>query len=325
MNISERIFGQISDATGWSVKPIELELKTPLYIKSSYELIGADIEGCKVIFAKAKDGGLDIRMHKNAIKKVEEIFGYKGILVFDGLKTNSKNALISSKTAFIVLDGQIYMPFALIHIEKTRQQRPQIQHQKLTPLCDMALIGYLCAQIKSGMMIKEISQELRADMRATSKALDILESLGYLQIERHGIGKKIYFQSADDIYERLSKNPLSPIIYVKYAKKLPDVEFAYSGNSALSSFSNILNEKIKTVAINRKDLKNFDWHSIECEMDEASYKIEVWDRDPMVFSVRGCVNPIYIIRAMKYEKEERVIDVVKEIEKVFVSNFKDVS
>jgi len=71
------------------------------------------------------------------------------------------------------------------------------------------------------------------------------------------------------------------------------------------------------VAIHVKD-KLFLKSLSECFEEDAKYKVEVWDRDPLVFSLNNRVNSLYLLRFFNYNDDERIgyalADIKKKIE-----------
>ena len=53
---------------------------------------------------------------------------------------------------------------------------------------------------------------------------------------------------------------------------------------------------------------------LECDKDTANYKIEVWDRDPSLFSYINAVNPLYLLRLFRNIEDERTEYALEEIE-----------
>lgn len=322
MKTKQELFNYIELSTGWKIEEKELHISLPLYIKSGYELYNCSVAGFGVLFAKVKEQVSDMRMHYNAIKKIEELIPCNVVLVFEKLGSNSINSLIKKHTPFVIEQSQIYIPFALMQLKTNNKATQLKKHQKLTPNADMVLIGYLSNLIKNEMMIKEIATILNMELRATSSALAVLESLEYLQIRKKGTSKIVYFISQENAYERLKNEGLSPIKYVLYTTKMPEDKAILSGYSALSKHSNLMDNTIKTLAVvENKKIKQL-LENIKCEKEDANYKVEVWDRDPSTFSRDGVIHKLYILRLLKNEEDERTMYALRDLEQSLKNNFK---
>lgn len=299
--------------------------KFPIYIKASYDLWYSSIAGFNVLFARVKDSNIGMTVHYNAIKKMENICNSQVVLIFDILDSRNINRLIEKQISFIVKDKQIYMPFALMQLQTNKPLTTLLKKpQNLTPDADLILIGYLDGKINSSMIIKDIAIIINREVRATSIALQVLESLEYLYVEKQGRKKIVYFNSKDEIYEKLKLHGKSPIKYTFFTNsdvfKEKNIE---SGYGAISKFSMLVDNQLPVVAIGAKEFSIIENKIIKCEEENATCKVEVWDRDPSIFSIDGVINPIYIMRLFKYEDDERVEYALEEIEKKLLEKLGD--
>ncbi|MDD4330632.1 MAG: hypothetical protein PHD79_11845 [Aliarcobacter sp.] len=324
MNTKQDLFNFIETSTNWVVNEKELHIKMPLYIKAAYELWNTEIAAFGVLFLKIKDSQVDMRIHQNAVKKIEELCPCSAVLVFEKLDGRNTNSLIKKHIPFIIENKQIYMPFALVQMQTQHIKINQKIYNELTVDADTILIGYLDNKISNAMMIKEISEITNRDIRAISNALDILESFNFLKIEKIGRSKQVFFIPKMEVYERLKENNKSPIKYTFYTQQdILDKETIFSGYSALSKYTSLLDESIKTIAISQKALKNMNIQELECDKDIANYKIEVWDREPSLFSYNNLINPLYILRILKNIDDERTKYALEEIEKNILVKIKE--
>lgn len=322
MKTKNEIFEYIQKSTNWKIVPNNITVNVPLYLKSGYELWGAKIEDICVVFANVKDETIDIRVHQNAIKRLDELTSCHTILVFDKLDSRSIEGLIKKHIPFVIKDKQIYMPFALLQIQTQNKKNTPLREVSLTIDADVILVGYLDDKIHNGMMIKEIAAAIDRELRATSQALKILEALGYVQIEVNGRSRYIHFISPMEVYERLKEEVKLPVKYSFFAKGYI-WEKVYSGFTALSYYSTLIEQKIKTVAISHKQLTSQQLEALECDEDEAKYKIEVWDREPSVFTHNDMINPLYLVRFFKNDEDERVQEAVEQLQTKMIVRLKE--
>ncbi len=323
MDTKKDLFNFIETSTNWVINEKELHIKIPLYIKAAYELWNTEIAGFGVLFLKIKDSQVDMRIHQNAVKKIEELCPCRAVLVFEKLDGRNANSLIKKHIPFIIENKQIYMPFALIQMQTQHIKMNQKKYNELTVDADIILIGYLDNIISNGMMIKEISQITNRDFRMISNALNVLESFNFINIEKIGRSKQVYFIPKVEVYERLKENSKSPIKYTFYTHDILDNKSVFSGYSALAKYTSLLDESIKTIAVSQKVLKNMNIQELECDKDIANYKIEVWDREPSLFSHNNAVNPLYLLRILKNIEDERTEYALEEIEENILVEIKE--
>ena len=323
MNTKKDLFNFIETSTNWVVNEKELHIKMPLYIKAAYELWNTEIAAFGVLFLKIKDSQVDMRIHQNAVKKIEELCPCSAVLVFEKLDGRNTNSLIKKHIPFIIENKQIYMPFALVQMQTQHIKINQKIYNELTADADIILIGYLDNKISNAMMIKEISQITDRDIRSVSNALDILESFNFVNIEKIGRSKQVYFIPKLEAYERLKENSKSPVKYTFYTHDILDNKSVFSGYSALSKYTSLIDESVKTIAISQKTLKNMNIQELEYDKDIANYKIEVWDREPSLFSYNNAINSLYLLRILKNINDERTNYALEEIEKKFLVKIKE--
>jgi len=322
MKIKKEIFEYIQNCTNWKIVSNNITVNVPLYLKAGYELWGAKIQDLSVVFASVKDETIDIRVHQNAIKRLNELTVCHTVLVFEKLDSRSIESLIKKHIPFVIQDKQIYMPFALLQIQTKNKKNASLREASLTSDADMILIGYLDNQINSEMMIKEVAQAIGREFRATSQALKVLEALGYVQIEAKGRSRYIHFISPIEVYERLKEEAKSPVKYSFFAKGFIG-ENVYSGFIALSHHSTLIEEKIKTIAISHKQITSEQVEALECDEDEAEYKIEIWDRSPSVFAHNDTINPLYVLRFFKNDEDERVQEAIEQLDTKITEKLRD--
>ncbi len=314
MKTKKEFFNYLENSTSWSVVSKRLDLKLPLYIKLGYDLWNAEISGFGILFLVVKNKSIDMRMHYNARKKIEDIYSGHVVFVFDSIEARTLNSLVKKHIPFVVPDKQIFLPFALLQIQ-TDNKVTLKRNDKLSTDADTILIGYLDGVIHDSMIISDIAKSINRELRATSKALEILEKLHYLRIEKQGKRKVVFFISKYNVYEKLNNELITPLEYTLYVKEEFTNNFVYSGYSALSKYSSLMDSDIKTIAIHSKKLKEIDLTGIECEEDIAKFKVEVWNRDPTLFSHNNSVNKLYILRLMKNIDDERTEYALEEIER----------
>ena len=324
MKLKKELFEYIESNTNWIIEKKELDLSLPLYIKSGYELWNSSIAGFGVLFAKVKENNVGMTIHYNAIKKIKELCPCHVVLVFDYLDSRSINRLINKHISFVIKDKQIYMPFALMQMQTNKSSNKSLNKlQNLTPDADTILIGYLDNRLYNEIMIKDIASIIGREVRATSVALTLLESLEYLRIEKHGRSRIIYFISKEEIYDRLKDEGKSPVKYIFYTdSELLSENVISSGYSALEKFSTLMDSPLPTVAISAKQLSLLSSNNIACEKEDARYQVEVWNRDPFIFSIDGNVNPLYILRLLKDAHDERTEYALDDIEEKIIKNLK---
>ncbi|MBU1958269.1 hypothetical protein KJ680_07680 [bacterium] len=313
MSLKKEIINYIESTTSWQIKDADFKVVLPLHIKRRYELWKASIAGKNVLFVRGEEE--DIRRYYKTVSLLEESTRVKTVLVFETLSPTDKERFIKQHISFVVKDKYIYMPFALMQIESENMTLLTKKLKQLTPLADTILLGYLVGKVESELMISQIATLLNQGIREVSNALAILEQYSFVRIEKQGRKKLVFFESQEEAFDYFVKQYYMPVKATFFTNsQIEDEEIIYSSFSALSQHSTLVDNGLPTVAIygkNRLLLDKLD----ECFEENAEYKVEVWDRDPSIFSVNKTVNPLYLLRFFDNSDDERIGYALDNIEK----------
>ncbi|MCD6212174.1 MAG: hypothetical protein J7J02_04240 [Sulfurovum sp.] len=316
MDIKKKLFSYIKTTTGWQIEQEEIMVSFSLHLRSNYDLFAVNIAHISVMFAYAQDNSVDLRRHIKSYQNIKDRCNMPVVLIFDYLDSRQINSLIQKQIPFIIKEKYIYLPFALMQIA-TSSEKLELPTKKehLSPDADLILIAYLEKLLDNQRQIKEIASVIDREHRATSVALKLLDTLGYLKIEKHGRSKVVRFHDRFEVYDRLHKEGTSPVKHSFFTSApIFGNKAVKSGYTALQEYSSLMDTTIPTVAISAK-AKNLIKDLKACEEDEAIYKVEVWNRDPHTFSKGGAVNPLYLIRQFKDVDDERTEYAIEVLEK----------
>jgi len=313
MSLKKEILNYIEKTTSWQITEDDLTVTLPFHIKRRYELWSATIAGKKVLFAHGNE--VDIRRYYKTVFFIEESADVNVILVFDKLNLSDRERFIKKHISFVVKDKYIYMPFALMQIESEERASFPQKIKPLSPLADTLLLGYLVKEIASNLMISEIATLLSQTIRDVSNALVLLEQHGFVRIDKQGRKKMVYFKNEEEAFDYFVVQQHLPIKSTFFTdSNIEENKIIYSSFSALSKQSTLVDNSLRTVAIHIKD-KLFLKSLRECFEEDAKYKVEVWDRDPLVFSINNRVNSLYLLRFFNYNDDERIDHALADIKK----------
>jgi len=312
MKTKRKLFNYIETISTWSIDEYDMTLTLPLHIKLRYELYYATLAQQKVIFAKGEES--DIRNYYKTVLTLETLSNLPVVLVFDHLKSQDRERLIKKHIAFVVLEQYIYMPFALMQIDTKKTTQTLKKVKELSPLADALLLGYLVEKIESNLMISEVATLVNQGIREVSNALALLEQHKFLSVEKRGRKKIVSFTYSEEILNYFITKQRSPIKATFFTNSPIEYEPVYSSFSALALHSTLVDNGIKTIAISSKNKKLLDSLE-ECFEEDATYKVEIWDRDPSLFSIKTSINPLYLLRLFKENEDERIAYALDEIRK----------
>ena len=310
MKAKKKLFNYIETITTWSINEYEMKLTLPLHIKLRYELWYATLAQQKVIFAKGEES--DIRNYYKTVSTLETLSDLPVVLVFDHLKAQDRERLIKKHIAFVVQEQYIYMPFALMQIDTKKTIQTLKKREELSPLADALLLGYLVEKIESNLMISEIATLVNQGIREVSNALTLLEQHQFLRVEKIGRKKIVYFEYSEEILNYFIAKQRSPIKATFFTNSPIEDELIYSSFSALAVHSTLVDNEIKSIAISAKNKKLLN-RLEKCYEEDARYKVEIWDREPSLFSMKNSINPLYLLRLFKENEDERIDYALDEI------------
>jgi len=309
MKPKKKLFNYLETITSWSIEESDIKLTLPLHIKLRYELWYAIIAKQKVIFAKGEES--DIRNYYKTVTILEELSNLPVVLVFEHLKAQDRERLIKRHIAFVVQEQYIYMPFALMQIDTQKVARPLKKFKELTPLADALLLGYLVEEIASNLMISEVAKIVNQGIREVSNALALLEQYGFVRVEKKGRKKMVYFDYSEEILDYFITKQRLPIKATFFTNSSIEKKI-YSSFSALALHSTLIDNQIKTIAISAKDKKLLDGLE-QCFEEDATYQVEIWDRDPSLFATQQSIHPLYLFRLFIESDDERIRYALDEI------------
>jgi len=309
MKLKKKLFNYLETITKWSIEESSINLTLPLHIKLRYELWYATIANQKVIFAKGEES--DIRNYYKTVTILEELSNLPVVLIFEHLKAQDRERLIKRHIAFVVQEQYIYMPFALMQIDTQKIAQSLKKLKELTPLADALLLGYLIEAITSNLMISEIAKISNQGIREVSNALALLEQYGFVRVEKKGRKKMVYFEYSEEILDYFISKQRTPIKATFFTNS-PIEKKIYSSFSALALHSTLIDNQIKTIAISAKEKKLLDGLE-QCFEEDATYQVEIWDRDPSLFATQQSIHPLYLFRLFRESDDERIEYALDEI------------
>jgi hypothetical protein len=122
--------------------------------------------------------------------------------------------------------------------------------------------------------------------------------------QKVGVAKKIHFKSRQVLWSFLKDEVDSPIKETIFIDKVPKV-LPYSGVSALSKLSMLMDDELPIFASSKKFFNKKYSNTKEVLKDDAQAKVELWDREPILLE-DGCTNVIDLYLMLKDEDDERV-------------------
>ena len=317
--MNKEILHYITTTTSWQIKKIRTYTKEsitlPIHIFNKFDIAKYRLEKVDVLFLKAKGDVCDGKLLKHYTDLIGRTVDIAVVFVLDDCDASKIQNLIKYKINFIVPDRYIYLPFALMQIETTKRKKTRpILTAKLDNTAKMILIAYLSGWIKSPITGAEIAKKLEKQPIVISKALHTLEQMEYISFKKQGRQKIVRFIEKHQTWKQCKHALYTPVKEILFTNSDLDSDlFLYSGISALSKETNLAQERLRTVAVYKRDFNRIKDELHFTDKKDARYLIEVWDIDPKILSYKEMVNPLYLVVNFLYEEDERIRIALEEL------------
>lgn len=298
IGLEVRILGKNNIPTG----------QLPFHLKQGNELIEVNVDGRRLLFVKPKhtDHPTPDQIKKQ-MEQLHRILQIPPVYIFDKVDTYTRKRLIQNKTAFIVRNKQMYVPFMMIDLEEKKMSKEEKRY--LSPAAQCIIIYHLMVKPLNDHNLKSIAEILTYSQMTITRAIKELEELEVCEGGRSK-EKRIWFakdgiQLWNDIKYKL-KSPIKKKVWLEEAPR--NQHLIFSGISALSRYTNLSEDRHQTYAINAdiyKQLKRDD----ELVGEDKKYgqvALEIWKYDPKILGQGDKVDPLSLFLCLQHEEDERV-------------------
>lgn len=300
-SVIERTINKYLPSLRLQVRPLKLKNLPPIY-QSLYGFEELDIfeEPFLVIHVKDKTlGPKDFKKHSKVFKGV---LNYPQIWYLQELHFNKVQRMIENELNFVIEDKQIHLPSVNMSI-KPRSEKVMIKTQ-LPGLSVNMLIRQILKRDLSGKSKVEIAMMFNTSKMTAGRALESLMANALCEENKVGVTKYVHFKDRSELWEFLKKNIKSPIKESLFIDKVPKA-LPYSGISALSKKSMLVEEKVEIYASEKKAFKKRFTNTKAVIEELAKSKIELWDRWPILIE-DNCINVIDMFLVNREDANERV-------------------
>ena len=225
--------------------------------------------------------------------------------------------MLEERIPFIVMNGQMYLPFMALHLKKKTQKETGDLPQHFTAATQLLYL-YLLYREDDLIDMEELVKALGMSVMTVSRGMEKLEQIGVVNHEITGKTrrKKLYKRiDRKDYYLKgigYLENPVRHCIYVKEIPK--NLQMYKSGLSALAEQSMLGEPMHEIYAISGKQekiLRDFQVGK-EQAMEEHLPEIQIMKYNIGLLGKEGCVDPITLIKSLD-ETDERIELAIEEM------------
>jgi hypothetical protein len=286
-----------------------LDADLPRYMDHLYALHTAAILEYPVVLAILKPSGtpsvIEISRHNELLKKRT---GCHVVFIADNLDTRTAERLIRRNIPNIIVGKQLYLPFLLLDVKSKSTLQNWIEAPKLTKLSQWAealLIRQLLRGDLAGMAGIEVARTINMSPMTAQRAISQLTAANLCQLDAQGNRKILRFEDTPSLWDKAKKILTPPCAKVLTLEQLPpDVPTFVSGTLALSQSTLLADDALPVYATSRR-LFSRCASTRHVAAEDATVRLELWERDPALTAQGGVVDPISLYLNMRND-EDRV-------------------
>lgn len=298
-----------------TIKPWIKKNNFPIFLRDAYNFYGVTILGTRCILIEAVDEMPNIYQLQKHIKQIKNLTDRQIVLFYKDITRYRRKSLIENRIAFVIEDGQMYLPFLGLDLKKVKEHVEEAKG--FTAPAQIAYLYFLYHK-EEVVNTTDFAKKLGFNKMTASRALNDLYHANLITYEIGGMTgrSKEYKRIKDPDYFLRGRNYLkTPVRKIIYTKTRP-LDALTAGMEALSELSMINPPGHPIMAIDRNKLNNEQVEVVNNKdliKDTKLVELELWDYDPGLFSNNGHVDLLSLYASLKEETDERVEQALKEV------------
>lgn len=299
-----------------TVKPWHKTKDFPLFLRNKYTFYEMKILGRRCILMEVTDEMPNIDELQKHIKQIKNLTDRQIVLFYKNITRYRRKSLIENRIAFVIEDGQMYLPFLGLDLKKAQEHVDKEVKRFTTP----AQIAYLYFLYHSEDVINmtDFADKMGFNKMTASRALNDLYHANLITYEVGGkTGRsKEYKRIPDPDYFLNGREHLKTPVKKTIHTKTKPLNALTAGVDALAGLSMINPPDHPVMAVHRKQL---DSEQIEIVNNKDQIKdwqlveLQLWDYDPRLFSYKHHVDILSLYASLKEENDERVEQALEEV------------
>jgi DNA-binding MarR family transcriptional regulator len=297
------------------VSDSDLGKSLPIYLRKSFNLQALLIEDCKCIIAEPTIQ-LKCADLNGAVKEIKQQLGRDVVLCLDAMDSVMRRALVNARTAFIIPDKQVYLPFLYTILnDRGMHSYTKTVNEALSPSAQMLILFHLQVKSLDNMSLREVASILGYSAKTISVILPELVDKKLCDIENDGRQKRLRFaESKKELWQKSKPFLQTPVKRIAYTDELPNADvFRYSYDSAISHYSFLAQPRQMSIAVSSGTVKHISLHPTE-----GAYRVEVWKYDPTKLSSDEYVDMLSLMLSYQYSDDERIAKEIEQLENKIV-------
>ena len=298
-----------------TIKPWIKKNNFPVFLRDTYNFYEVTILGTRCILIEAVDEMPNIYQLQKHIKQIKNLTDRQIVLFYKDITRYRRKSLIENRIAFVIEDGQMYLPFLGLDLKKVKEHVEEAKG--FTAPAQIAYLYFLYHK-EEVVNTTDFAKKLGFNKMTASRALNDLYHANLITYEIGGMTgrSKEYKRIKDPDYFLRGRNYLkTPVRKIIYTKTRP-LDALTAGMEALSELSMINPPGHPIMAIDRNKLNKEQVEVVNNKdliKDTKLVELELWDYDPGLFSNNGHVDLLSLYASLKEETDERVRQALEEV------------
>lgn len=299
-----------------TIKPWPKKSDFPIFLKGKYKFYEMTILGIQCIFIEPVDEMPNVDQLQKHLKQINKLVDCKTVLFYKEITRYRRKSLIENRIAFVIEDGQMYLPFLGLDLKKGQEVIREEAKEFTTP----AQIAYLYFLYHKEEIVNttDFAKKLDFNIMTASRALNELYHANLITYAIGGMTgrSKEYGRIKDPDYFLRGRDYLkTPVRKIIYTKTRP-IGVLNAGMDALAELSMINPPDHPIIAIDKSKLNRERIEVVKNKdliKDTKLVAVEIWDYDPELFSSNGHVDLLSLYASLKEDTDERVEQALEEV------------
>lgn len=307
----QRVTGTLPEMVPVSADEVQ---KIPIFLTDAWDFFDTDFIGVRMVFAveKAADQSMTPARLERQFDLLREVFGRAVVMVMSHISSASFSRLMGRMVPFIVVGGNIFIPFGLLLFGNRKPAPPTKPKATLSAPAQLLVLMHLSGRDVQGVGLSRLASMTGYTSMTITNASRELRAIGLVEIRKAGRSMTMWFtHQGRELWEFSKDRLVSPVlrrIYARFSEGRPE-SLLRAGMSALSDLTMIADDQVPTYAVDRKAISAFVNAGkvvVMPDRDEADALIEVWRYDPAVLGKCGLVDPLSLQLSVDEIDDERV-------------------
>lgn len=299
-----------------TIKPWLKKNNFPIFLRDNYTFYEVTILGTRCILIEAVDEMPNVNHLQKHIKQIKNLTDRQIVLLYKNISRYRRKSLIENRIAFVIEDGQMYLPFLGLDLKKV-QEHVKEEVKGFTASTQIAYLYFLYHK-EAVVNTTDFAKKMGFNIMTASRALNDLYLANLITYEIGGMTgrSKEYKRITDPDYFLRGREYLkTPVRKIIYTKTRP-IGALTAGMDALAELSMINPPGHPVMAIDRNKLNKETIEVVKNKdliKDTKLVELELWDYDPGLFSNNRYVDLLSLYASLKEETDERVEQALEEV------------